>query len=391
MPFTVNKNHRKHMKKNLSKPIKKLKSKIRNSRLLDQTLSSISINKIKDKYKKKLLSFSILKYKDSLQNINPKKLYSFVEYLQDKVNSISKTDSNKVILKQSDFWPRAITWVLMGSTAFAVGWVSIAKTDEVVIATGKLEPKGGVINVQMPLEGITSEVLVKEGEIVEKGQLLIRLDTEVTKNQSDSLQKNLEFNELILNKLSVLVKEGAVSELQYLEQKSKIEDIKSRIKTNMVKLRYQDIVSPAKGIVFDLQPKGPGFVARTSEPVLQIVPFNNLLAKVEIESRTIGFVETGKKVDISIDSFPSTDFGVIKGTVKSLGSDALEPVPSQGKGYRFPTIITLDEQFLKLKSGKKLELQAGMSLTANIKLRKVTYLQLLLNKFTDKADSLKSI
>ena len=44
-----------------------------------------------------------------------------------------------------------------------------------------------------------------------------------------------------------------------------------------------------------------------------------------------------------------------------------------------------------LKSGKKLNLQAGMSLTANIKLRKVTYLQLLLSNFTEKADSLKAI
>ena len=53
--------------------------------------------------------------------------------------------------------------------------------------------------------------------------------------------------------------------------------------------------------------------------------------------------------------------------------------------------IKLDNQYLELKSGKKLPLQAGMSLNANIKLRKVTYLKLLLNKFGDKADSLKSI
>ena len=61
--------------------------------------------------------------------------------------------------------------------------------------------------------------------------------------------------------------------------------------------------------------------------------------------------------------------------------DALLPVPSQGLGYRFPAEITLNTQFIELKSGQKLSLQAGMSLTANIKLRKVSYLKLLLNKF----------
>jgi HlyD family secretion protein len=53
--------------------------------------------------------------------------------------------------------------------------------------------------------------------------------------------------------------------------------------------------------------------------------------------------------------------------------------------------IKLNSQQLKLKSGAKLPLQVGMSLTANVKLRKVTYLQLLLSDFKDKAKSLQRI
>ena len=74
-------------------------------------------------------------------------------------------------------------------------------------------------------------------------------------------QKNLEINNLITQKLSSLVKEGAVSELQYLEHQTRVEEIKSRIKTNLVKLKYQEIKSPIDGIVFELQPKGAGYVA----------------------------------------------------------------------------------------------------------------------------------
>jgi len=92
-----------------------------------------------------------------------------------------------------------------------------------------------------------------------------------------------------------------------------------------------------------------------------------------------------------IDSFPSSDFGVIEGEIIRIGSDALPPEPRLNKGYRFPAIIKLDNQKLTLKSGKKLPLQAGMSITANIKLRKVSYLQLLLNNFSDKADSIKQL
>ena len=243
----------------------------------------------------------------------------------------------------------------------------------------------------MPMGGVTREILVKEGEKVKKGQLLIRLDSEITEAKNDSLIKSLELNQLIKDRLNILLKEGAVSELQYLEQTAKVEDIKSQIKINKVERKYQEITSPSNGIVFELKPKGPGYVARASEPVLKIVPLENLIAKVEIDSRTIGFVKKGQLAEVSIDSFPASDFGAIDAKVTKIGSDALVPSPMEGKGYRFPAELMLEDQFLITRDGKKLALQSGMSLSANIKMRKVTYLQLLLNKFTDKTDSLKSI
>ena len=360
------------------------------------------INKIKKNISsydiKKVANNKVLKVRNIDLSNDIKKLYSrrirpslLIENLQDKLEQLVIGNDSQVILKQSKFWIKSITWLIMGGATFSIAWLSLARTDEIVISKGKLEPKGGVIDVQMPLKGIAREILIKEGEEVKKGQILIRLDTEITEAENLSLKNNLELNLSIQNKLGLLLKEGAVSELQYLQQKEKIEDIQRQIKVNKVNLKYQEIVAPADGIIFELQPKSPGYVANSSDPVLQIVPTRNLIATVEIDSRTIGFVSPGKKVEISIDSFPATDFGVIEGVVTSIGSDALAPIPSQGKGYRFPAKITLNNQFLELKNGKRLPLQAGMSLNANIKLRKVTYLQLLFNKFGDKAQSLKAI
>ena len=45
-------------------------------------------------------------------------------------------------------------------------------------------------------------------------------------------------------------------------------------------LKYQKIVSPHKGLVFDLKPNSPGYVAGTSEPIMRIVPLDNLHASV---------------------------------------------------------------------------------------------------------------
>lgn len=96
--------------------------------------------------------------------------------------------------------------------------------------------------------------------------------------------------------------------------------------------------------------------------------------------------------DISIDSFYSSDFVVPKEKLTRIGSNAVGPDPQeQGQELSFPLTIQLDDQQLRLKGGSSLPLQVGMSPTANIKLRKVSYLQLLLGEFPDNAELLQRL
>ena len=55
------------------------------------------------------------------------------------------------------------------------------------------------------------------------------------------------------------------------------------------------------------------------------------------------------------------------------------------------SVCYLNGEFLNLKDGNSLPLQTGMSLTANIKLRKVSYLQLLFTNFKDKTKSIQEL
>ena len=379
---------------------------------------------------------------------------SIVRRAQNAIERRVQTSHEEMALQQSRFLARAITWALVGTTAAGLAWLAFAKTDEVVVASGKLQPIGDVKTIQMPVGGVLETMLVKDGQRVSQGQVLLRLDNEATLDRQASLRttiiakqaqlrlkevelarylnlndteqtvtrQNLVLETEILERLEGLKAVGASAELQYLQQRNKVREVEgeiSKLKVDrlrqvaiieqsleqikgeladlgskltelQVNIRYQDVRSPVDGVVFDLKPTGPGFVAQGSEPVMKIVPYDALQAKVEIESSDIGFVRVGRPADISIDSFPATDFGVLLGTVKRIGSDALPP-DERNQTYRFPATIALDTQQLKLKSGKSLPLQVGMSLTANIKLRKVTYLQLLLGEFKDKTDSLKQI
>ena len=80
------------------------------------------------------------------------------------------------------------------------------------------------------------------------------------------------------------------------------------------------------------------------------IVFENLEANVLVPSGKIGFVRKDMKADISIDSFPASDFGVLEGSVSFIGSDALPPNQvEQISTYSFPVTIDLSDQYLNLK------------------------------------------
>ena len=371
------------------------------------------------------------------------------DFTQDDKDS-SKYDES--VLQQGRFWMRTVTWTLIGTTVFGIAWLAIARTEEIVVATGQLEPVGSVQDIQMPVGGVVDDILVEEGDTVKKGEILMKLDTEASEQQRQSLEasirlkgvernkysemkdaeiqmleNNLVLHLQILERYQQLEESGAASEIQLLSQRNTLEEtrgrlmqskadrfrqlslldqqlaeLKSRLAEVRVTLRYQQLKSPVDGVVFDLQPTASGFTAQSTQTVMKVVPFGSLEAKVEVPSNKIGFVKIPAgcpkqladcmNADISIDSYPSTDFGVIEGKVTSIASDALAPdQQEQRQEFSFPVTIQLNKQILELKSGSKLPLQVGMSLTANIKLRKVSYLQLLLGEFQDKAESLQRL
>jgi hemolysin D len=358
------------------------------------------------------------------------------------------------LLRPSKSWLQATIWTLIGTAGFAITWLAIAKTDEVVVAPGKLEPLGSVKDIQMPVGGVVQDILVKEGQQVKADQILLRLDTEADLDLRESLdetialkreqlslkqeerlqylelnsteqrvlRENLVLQQELLERYRDLAEQGASPEIQLLQQADRVQQVEGQLEKitvdrdrqlalldqqiqtlksdlsrlgsdrtgQVVKLRYQEIRSPVDGVVFDLKPSATGFVARGSEPVMTIVPIDTLEARVAVPSNKIGFIRQGQPSDLSVDSYRATDFGVLEGVVRKIGSDALPPDPTTGvAGYSFPVDIQLKSQSLVLKDGQVLPLQVGMSLTANIKLRKVSYLQLLLGGLRDRTESLR--
>jgi len=75
---------------------------------------------------------------------------------------------------------RISAWLMLGGLALAILWAFLGKIDVVASAPGKLIPADNVKLVQPAEAGIVRAILVREGQVVRKGQQLITLDPTVS-------------------------------------------------------------------------------------------------------------------------------------------------------------------------------------------------------------------
>lgn len=83
---------------------------------------------------------------------------------------------NKALIEDAPRVVRLTIWAIIGFFVFLMLWANFAVIDEVTKGDGKAIPSSKIQKIQNLEGGIVAELFVKEGQIVEAGAPLIRLD-----------------------------------------------------------------------------------------------------------------------------------------------------------------------------------------------------------------------
>ncbi|MEJ1296107.1 MAG: HlyD family type I secretion periplasmic adaptor subunit [Candidatus Sedimenticola sp. (ex Thyasira tokunagai)] len=86
------------------------------------------------------------------------------------------TNARAVILEQAPRGGRFLIWSLIAFLAFALVWIQQAEIDTITRGTGKVIPSRQLQVIQNLEGGIVSEILVNEGDIIEKNAPLLKID-----------------------------------------------------------------------------------------------------------------------------------------------------------------------------------------------------------------------
>lgn len=362
-------------------------------------------------------------------------------------------DPQEVRLRPAPVWSQALVWTIIGTAMAGFGFAVMAKIDEVVVAPGTLQPQGAERPIKAPLAGEVAQILVTEGQVVQAGQPLLRLDPDVSAKrrttvaeqtrlerqrfvgQSQAVQarerslsariqalKEAKDTELqILRQIEPLAREGGIQQMQVLQQRNRVQQLRSdiaqaeanlqEVQAELVRQRQESLRNlsdldrqrvevqevqqqellraPVTGVVFDLVPSSSGYAVTPGEVLLKVVPQGNLEAKVFFSNREVGFVKPGQEAQVRVDTFPFTQFGSIPGRIKAVSAYSL-PADRENAQPRFPGYVRLARNYLE-RDGRRYQVGSGQSVQVHVVLRQKRVITLLTDVLDRAFDSLRQI
>ena len=146
--------------------------------------------------------------------------------------------------------------------------------------------------------------------------------------------------------------------------------------------KLQQLTAPVSGMVQQLAVYTVGGVVTPAQALMVIVPSDSQLEiEAMVSNRDIGFVHPGDEVQIKVDTFDFTRYGLLHGKVLSISSDSIvRDAPSdksnekpggatsepKGQELTYAARISVDRTKMQVED-KMVNLSPGMAVTAEIK------------------------
>lgn len=164
-------------------------------------------------------------------------------------------------------------------------------------------------------QGTIINILVREGQEVKKGALLVELDASVLANNIKEAETQLEFARTVFQKQKRLWEQKIGSELQYLESKNAVDNLESRLRTLRSQFDQTRIRAPFDGRVDEVFAR-IGQLASPQMPLLRLVNLKNVYLNADVSERYIRQITEGSKARLEFPSLRDT----VLTTVTQTGS-----------------------------------------------------------------------
>lgn len=153
------------------------------------------------------------------------------------------------------------------------------------------------VNLTAEMGGLVSRVNVKQGSRVSAGQVLISIDNATISSQIAELRNALTLAQTTYDRQANLFKQNIGTEIQLLQAKNRVDDLKQKIQTTQSMASKYQIKAPYAGVIDDVM-VSKGEMAAPGLPLIVLVNKSDNIIKIQASEKFVGAFKKGDKVKV---------------------------------------------------------------------------------------------
>jgi RND family efflux transporter MFP subunit len=155
--------------------------------------------------------------------------------------------------------------------------------------------------VKAEVSGQVTEVRVKEGQMVEKGQVLIKLDDRDYQARLAQIEANHKLAKVNHERITALVKKGVTAATELDQTEAQLNDLTAKRREARLALGRARITSPISGQLNEIKAEKGDFVG-VGDPVAQILQFEYVKVTVGVPESDVAAIFDLEEAEVVIDA-----------------------------------------------------------------------------------------
>jgi len=165
---------------------------------------------------------------------------------------------------------------------------------------GKITTENVSIVTPRGMGGQVKAIYVSEGDVVKKGQLLLKLEDGIIQQNIKQVESQLSFAKNIFSRQENLWKEGIGTEVQYLSAKNNVESLEKQIDLIKEQLSTTSVYAQVSGIVEDVSIRiGETFMGSPMAGITIVNP-SAMKAVVDVPENYVSKIRKGMPVVVNV-------------------------------------------------------------------------------------------
>ena len=163
------------------------------------------------------------------------------------------------------------------------------------------------VEVVSRAQGLAETLLAEEGDLVEEGQVLLRLEKEEARLRVRKAEVALAQARSALERVEALHGQQLVSQEEFEGAGNQLASAEVALREAQLTLEYTDVRAPIDGIVM-LRQVEQGDLVRASEVLFSVADVDPLQARIQVPEKRMDRIHPGQPARVMIDALPGRVF-----------------------------------------------------------------------------------